>query len=44
MVSSVQLGVNDAKLAPSGMMTFRSWAEECDSESTSPKHGDNHVI
>lgn len=42
-ISSAQFQVDDAKLATCGMTTFKSWADECDTELTPPKHSDTQV-
>lgn len=45
-VSSSKFQIDDSRLEASGMKTtFKSWAEECESENTTPPmHGDKQVI
>lgn len=43
--SSTKFQVDYSKLAGSGMMSFKYWANECDNnEPTSPTHGDSQVV
>lgn len=40
-----QFQINDSKLANSDMMTYKSWADECDEATTTPpKHGAQKVV
>lgn len=43
--SSAKFQVDDSKLANSGMMSFKSWADECDNnEPTPPMHGESQGV